>query len=214
VFGRIDPIQTYSNTTRTIEIAFDVVSRDTNEAAQNWIMINEMAQGLYAKYQKSGSEDVIATPPIFGIRFHNLIREVNTGPTLQDFVYGVLKSGVSIEPHIEEGYFYGGNLIKQNWGDENKATQYSFLPENYDGLLIFPKSFKISLSMEVLHSFFRGNSGTLKSPGGPSVSLLREQLPDQDISRTSRNERATMARRLELKQKREDQANKKLSGGK
>lgn len=211
VFGRIDPIYTFTHTTRKIDVGMDVVSHDAGEAKQNWIELNEMAQGLYATYRKYGTDDVISSPPIFGLRFHNLIREINTGGVMKDFVYGVMTSGVVIEPNIEEGYFYGGNLVREHWdlNDPERALQYRILPENYAGLFIYPKSFKLSLSFDVLHTQFRGNTGSLQSPGGPAVSMLREQLPDPSISLTTADERTASAHE-EVKQAFRDKANSAL----
>lgn len=214
VFGRIDPIYTFTHTTRKIDVGMDIVSHHIGEARKNWVEINEMAQGLYATYRKMGSEDIISSPPIFGLRFHNLIREVNTGGVMQDFVYGVLTGGVAIEPLIEEGYFYSGNLVQENWDldDPEKAKQYRPFSENYAGLFIYPKSFKITLSMDVLHTQFRGNTGKLLSPGGPSVSLLSESLPDQNISRNAYDVREADSRE-EVKRVAREKANKKLASG-
>jgi hypothetical protein len=214
VFGRIDPIYTFTHTTRKVEIGMDVVSHDASEAKQNWIELNEMAQGLYATYRKKGSEDVISSPPIYGLRFHNLVREINTGGVMQDFVYGVLTSGITLEPDVQEGYFYGGNLVQEHWDlkDPELALQYRVLKENYAGLFIYPKSFKLNLALEVIHTQFRGNRGFLSSPGGPAVSMLREQLPDPSISRTTYDERRT-ASQNEAKQAYQDKANAAFSKG-
>ena len=214
VFGRIDPIYTFTHTTRKVEIGMDIVSHDSGEAHKNWLKLNEMAQGLYATYKKMGTDDIISSPPIYGLRFHNLIREVNTGGVMKDFVYGVLSSGVSIEPNIEEGYFYGGNIVRQDWNLDNKrdAIQYSIHQENYNGLYIYPKSFKVSLALDVIHTNFRGNRGYLASPGGPSVSLLGNQIQQGVPSRTMENARSSVERQKEQQAWRENRANKKLGG--
>ncbi len=212
VFGRIDPIYTFTHTSRKIEIGMDIVSHDAGEAQKNWVNLNEMAQGLYATYKKMGTDDIISSPPIYGLRFHNLVREINTGGVMQEFVYGVLSSGVSIEPNIEEGYFYGGNIVQQNWNLDNKrdAIQYSVHAENYPGLYIYPKSFKVSLTLDVIHTTFRGNRGFLSSPGGPAVSLLGNQIQPGVASRMKENAIKSVQRQEEQKAWRENKANKKL----
>jgi hypothetical protein len=212
VFGRIDPIYTFTHTTRKIEIGMDIVSHHAAEAKQNWIELNEMAQGLYAVYNKMGSDDIIASPPIYGLKFHNLVREINTGGLLQDFVYGVLSGGVQIEPHVEEGYFYGGNLVQENWAlnDPDKALQYRVLSENYAGLFIYPKSFKVTFSLDVIHTQFRGNRGFLASTGGPAVSLLQSNIQNNVPSRTVEDGIKSAERQKEQQTWRENRANKKM----
>jgi len=212
VFGRIDPIYTFTHTTRKIDIGMDIVSHDAGEAKSNWIALNEMAQGLYATYNKMGTEDIISSPPIYGIRFHNLVREINTGGVMKDFAYGVLTSGIVIEPNVEEGYFYGGNLVQDHWdlNDPEKALQYRVLSENYGGLFIYPKSFKLNLSFEVIHTQFRGNRGYLASPGGPAVSLLKSDISSIVPSRTTEDGIKSAQRQREQQERRKKKANNKL----
>lgn len=216
VFGRIDPIFTFTHTSRKVDLGFDVVSEHVIQARENWVNINEIAQGMYATYQKMNGESIISSPPFFGIRFHNLIREVNTGETLKDFVYGAMTGGMVIEPNLQEGYFYGGNIVKQHWAldDPEVAKKFRVFPENFDGVFVYPKSFTVSLSLEVVHVQFRGNYGELSSVGGPSVSMRQSDIDPNVASRTESDnqEAATRQRVKEAHQKASSRFISKMSG--
>lgn len=212
VFGRIDPIRTYSTTSRQITLSFDVVSEDAYQARDNWVKLNEIAQAQYATYTQKDQEEVITTPPIFGLKLHNLAREVNTGSKLRDYLYGVFSGNFSIAPFIEEGYAYGGNIVRENWNTPGKAHERQIHTENFNGVYIFPKSYKVDLTFDVIHSVFRGNRGRLESPGGPAVSMTVEQLDSAVESRTYQHEANSIARNMELylQQMNQNRNNKKL----
>jgi hypothetical protein len=207
VFGRIDPIYTFKNNKRIVELQFVIPAWNTLDAFNNWITINEILQSLYPQYKDVSGEKIISSPPIFGLKFHNLIREVNTGQSLQDFVYGVFEGGLQMKPNLDEGYLFDWNVYREFWDDQNKATQLRKLSENYGGargdgggLLILPKSYTMSFSFSVLHSMFRGNlHGKLNSRGGPAVSATeaeaREFQEAGEMTRTEGDVVASQVRR-------------------
>jgi hypothetical protein len=49
VYGRTDPIQTYSGTSRTVTLAFDVPAASVGEAYENMARISKLVQMLYRK---------------------------------------------------------------------------------------------------------------------------------------------------------------------
>ncbi len=209
VFGRIDPIYTYKNTYRHIDLQITVPAMDMAEAFHNWVKINELTQALYPGYKTINNEQIISTPPIFGMKFHNLVKEANTGSHLEDFVYGVFESGLAIEPNVDEGFLYASNVYRVDWNSKDKATQNRALSENYgggkegSGLLILPKSYTLSLPFSVIHSYFRGNrENELSSMGGPMVSAkeqeVKEFLEPGELTRTQQDVNASNAQREKL----------------
>lgn len=212
VFGRIDPVLTYRSTVRKINIGLTVPSFDVNHAFKNWIKMNELMQALYPGYKEIGGEWVVSTPPLFGIRFHNLAKEVNTGRALQDFAYGAFTGGLVIEPNLQEGFLFSNNVYTDKWNDKDLARKDRKLSENYGGsgddgagLLILPKSYNLTLPFTVVHSAFRGNkNGVLNSLGGPAVSAaedeVKEFLAKDELTRTEQDRRKSAARQESLKQ--------------
>lgn len=220
VFGRIDPIYTYKNTYRKINMQITIPAWDVDDAFWNWVNINELTQSLYPGYKEINGEQIISTPPIFGMKFHNLIREMNTGKYLQDYVYGVFESGLSIEPNVDEGFLFDSNVYRVNWNNKDKAEQNRKLSENYGdgrdgGLLILPKSYTLNLPFSVIHSFFRGNKNNrINSMGGPSVSAKADQtiesLGPDEITRTKSDANVSNERRQFLKDVEDKKRNKMM----
>ena len=84
--GRMDPIQTFQNTTRTITLDFDVVASSLAEAKQNLLRCQRLAQMLYPTFQTPSSAGTkaqigasMAAPPYFKVKFSNLISRDGTG---------------------------------------------------------------------------------------------------------------------------------------
>lgn len=224
VYGRIDPIYTFQSTTRTISLGFVIVAFDLKQAFENWVNVNEMTQSLYANYKTVDGEKIISSPPIFGLKFQNLLREVATGDVLQDFVYGVLTSGIAISPDVKNGFLFDQNMVREYWDDAERAHQYRKLKENYgfgdtepeSGLLILPKFYSVKLDFAVLHTVFRGNErGVGMSLGGPMVSTTKEKAKEYtDHTRTQTDKEETEKRRTELSNEIKAKNESKVSGSK
>ena len=79
--GRMDPIQTFQSTTRTITLEFDVVAASLWEAKQNLMRCQRLAQMLYPAF--AGSTGKIGAsmqaPPYFRVKFSNLISKDGSG---------------------------------------------------------------------------------------------------------------------------------------
>ena len=81
VFGRMDPIQTFQNTQRTISLAFKTTSVDAAEAKENLDKINRLTKMLYPTYDDPGTGGfgaanalTIAKPPLMRVKFTNWIQ--------------------------------------------------------------------------------------------------------------------------------------------
>jgi hypothetical protein len=134
IYGRMDPIHTYKNTTRKISIAFDVPSYDIVESKNNYNNINTLMDALYPTYSDSpGKGDaVIGSPPFFKIRFSNLIAGDVTKIIVAD--NALVNSGllgwidsITFGPELDSGFFV-----------ENNEKLY-------------PKLFKVSFTFNVIH---------------------------------------------------------------
>ena len=67
-YGRMDPLQTYQNTSRVISMGFDVAAASYKEAAINMKKVSSFAQFLYPAYDADG---LISSSPFCRIQFMN-----------------------------------------------------------------------------------------------------------------------------------------------
>jgi hypothetical protein len=99
VYGRQDPIGTFQSTKRKINVGFDIVAGNLDEAKKNINMINRVSRMLYPSYTGSDSNAlVLSKVPLVTIQFGNLLHE-NNGPLL-----GWIGSW-SANPVLEMGMF-------------------------------------------------------------------------------------------------------------
>ena len=118
IYGRMDPIKPYQGTTRTISLAFDVVSPDLDTARENMFNYSKLSQMMYPVYSTPlfGSTPgpgqkgrVLKAPPIMRLEFMNLITNLSQDATDKGLLGCI--NGVSFNPSQEAGFFTAGNEI-------------------------------------------------------------------------------------------------------
>ena len=114
VYGRMDPIYTYKNTTRKITLGFDIPAYDIDDATvnrNNLILLKSSVYPIYMEREQKNNY-VLSTPPFHRIKFANLISsQVLNKSKVQ---YGLLGwiDGINYKPELESGFFtIGDNLI-------------------------------------------------------------------------------------------------------
>lgn len=133
IYGRMDPIHTYKNTTRKISISFDVPSFDLIESKKNYDNINKIMDGLYPTFSDTAAKGdaIIGSPPFFKIRFSNLINGGQQKNIIDNSLinYGLLGwiDAITFGPELESGFF---------------------IEEEKD---LYPKLFKINFTFNVVH---------------------------------------------------------------
>ena len=111
VFGRTDPIQTYQGTTRTINLAFDLVSSNLKEAKANLDKSNMLISMMYPEYGAGGSATQLKSGPLFKVKMGNLICRpglgVKDGAVTDAELDGLscTISGFKYNPSIDDGFF-------------------------------------------------------------------------------------------------------------
>lgn len=98
VYGRMDPILTYTGTKRTISLGWDVVAASIEEAKRNLQKAQKMARMFYPHYDNSS----LTTPPYFKLKVMNFARDDNGAPLL-----GVIKN-FQFNPSFELDHFLEG----------------------------------------------------------------------------------------------------------
>jgi hypothetical protein len=163
VYGRMDAIQSYRGTTRQINLSWDVPSSTEQEASQHMKRCSKLMNMLYPVYSKvktdnkSGGGKVMSAPPIFKMKFANLITNAQnpSGGSIEDSgLFGTI-SGFSYTPDMESGFF---NVVA---GNETR---------------ILPQTISLSCTFTVIHTHDLGwEKGS--SDDGTSLRQAVENYP-------------------------------------
>jgi len=142
VYGRMDPINTFQNTQRVISLSFVCPSKDEAEAHFYLSSISALIRSMYPNYASIDTDasqrentSIITAPPMFGIRFGNLIQ----GAWQENGMLKGVIPALTFTPVLEDGVF-----ISQP------------APEQATGTIYRPKTIEISLTFNPLHDFDLG----------------------------------------------------------
>jgi len=114
VYGRMDPLSTFTRTSRKIQLAFDVPSDNAEVAQKNLERVNKLITFLYPLYDKqdgTGGQRVghtLKAAPLIELKWTNLIADYVDNSGLIGYL-----DGVNYAPKIADGGFgiAGGNFI-------------------------------------------------------------------------------------------------------
>ena len=231
VFGRTDPIYTYSSTKRVISLAFDVPASSEQEAYENMGRLQKLAQFQYPTYFASRTQNIfdkdgaiigadaleytIGQSPLVRIKMMNLIQKSNiSGPNHKGELmtndqnrtrtYG--RYGSEISSDADQGLLAAINNISFNTDFKNHA-----IFEKRAGT-IMPQNFEVSVDFSVIHEKTIGFSerGVALSPGMMYDVSLKEPTDEEKV-----NSRAKYEKRLQLERDRqaaEDNAKTRFMG--
>jgi len=125
VFGRMDPIQSFQQTSRSISFAIDIPSADQAEAKANLENVRLLTKFLYPTYQNKRNATTITKAPLVRIKFVNLIGQGLDGKGRA--LLGKMQT-VAVNPDIEAGFFDPQQML-------------------------YPKVLKLDISFDVLHEY-------------------------------------------------------------
>ena len=140
VYGKMDPIVNFKNTTRSISVGFDVPNESLGEAQVNMANIDTIIKGMYPVYVSEygpgqGGSNVMASPPMYRVRMSNLICNASYIPDLD-----------------------AGNDISLRSGLLGYIQDFAFNPDIGNGFFIdsqtkniLPKLVKVSFTLNVIH---------------------------------------------------------------
>ena len=133
----MDPVKTFKQTTREISVAFDLPAGSAEEAESNMKKLGSLARSLYPVYGGKGTQSMKA-PPLFKVKFMNLIQNTKNGQGLV-----VTLAGFDFSPSVENGFFISSS-----------------------GEAMSPKLVSLDLKMEVIHTHDLGSdtNGTFRGP--------------------------------------------------
>tara|TARA_R110002020_G_scaffold426279_1_gene635630 strand:+ start:73 stop:846 length:774 start_codon:yes stop_codon:yes gene_type:complete len=109
VYGRMDPIETFQGTKRTIKLSWDVVSFDLDEAQTNLTKMDLLTNFLYPTYDSvSGGATTITSSPLLRMKLANLITQPgDPGTDVRESGLVGRMDGFSYTPDFDSGVFMG-----------------------------------------------------------------------------------------------------------
>ena len=201
VYGRMDPLATFTRTSRKIQLAFDVPSENLASAQTNLQAVNDLITFLYPVYEKqdgSGNQRVghtLKAAPLIELKWTNLIADASDNSGLIGYL-----DGVNYAPKVEEGGFgrpAGGNY-HENWsntsfevlreasalrqadvrqltmpGEGTRTTQIGSVDKTD---IYIPKTLSINLNFTVLHKHLPGWVITTSTDADDSVIFGNPQV--------------------------------------
>ena len=150
-YGRMDAVQTFEGTTRSISISFDVVAASIEEAKQNLSKISTFANMLYPVFDGAPGGQTIKSAPLVRLKFMNWADSIS-GLGAGEGLLGAM-GGFDFNPNTEMGVF-----------QEKSGVMY-------------PKSLALSINLNVIHEHQLGwIEGEQTSEEGKKI-IYEEQEP-------------------------------------
>jgi hypothetical protein len=135
-YGRMDPIMTYSNTTRSVRIRFVCQSHHfidgVTGVSDNINSINMLTQMLYPSYQGVGpGQALLKAPPFFKIKYGQYLGSYGPANAASDGLTGVITSFSHDVGATAKNYAYSTTSDKKH--------------------MVLPRKISVSFSFEVVH---------------------------------------------------------------
>jgi len=182
VYGRMDPIHTFQNTSRSITVSLVIPSVSYKEGIENLQRVQALERLMYPNYETATNDSgkktgptSITEAPVFKVQFANLIQDAKSGGGLHCII-----PDVAFNPTIDAGFYADGNKeFKQ----------------------LVPKEMTLDLTLNILHMHEMGWSGAKfeaaenfpanKAPSGIGILELagKSLLGSTTASKTTRGDR-------------------------
>jgi len=178
VYGRMDPIQVFQGTRRSINLAWDIVSGDSYEGRENMRKISILMNMLYPSYEGDGGKaGLINTAPVFKIKFLNLItdsgnKKGKAGASAKTAGLVGTVDGFTFSPDLQYGFHGTPDAM-------NETVEGISRTAKKDQLSIYPKVINMSCTFHVTHTHQLGwtTSGKPRSAGFPYDVRMNENIP-------------------------------------
>ena len=162
VYGRNDPLSTFSGTKRTIQLEFKVAAYSQEEAVANMIEISALTSMMYPTYKKKGSQSggnasQLEAAPLMKVHFNNLIIDpsalgsASAGRNARASAVGLVCAfqSLNVTPDFENGVLQLG---------PSSGGPLRFFPQTPEPVIIqdnriYPKSWTVSCALQIFHTF-------------------------------------------------------------
>jgi hypothetical protein len=170
VYGRMDPIYQFKNTTRSISLALKIPAATQSEAYENLAKVQALAQFLYPTYLKRGSATTIAQSPLLRLGVMNLARAQSPGKGPETFAnpqsYHTSKDGLL-------------GILKSLTINHNLAGEAGVIERGPTGGNLLPKLIEINFDFDVIHEHSLGwdRENNFDQPAFPYGLDFEESAP-------------------------------------
>jgi len=186
VYGRNDPLSTFQGTKRTVSLQFVVNASSLWHAQQNMVEMGNLASLMYPTYKRTqhakpgswanhNNASLIHTAPLLKVHFNNLIVDPSRISGGSAAVNGMAKnvglvcaaSDLKLEPVMDNGVI----ITTGHSDDQEIGWLKDDLGSRPKDSRIYPKTWKVSTSLTVFHTFPMGYERTNgnSSKGGPNA---------------------------------------------
>ena len=186
VYGRMDPIMNFKNTTRTISLSLDVPSAHAIEAQSNLAELNCLTSMLYPTYEGN----IMKGAPLVKVQFQNLIASSRQQSKLKAISIDAKTNGLfvaitslNITPDFEQG------TLQQKIVDKEGESA-----EGNNGILL-PELWRVDMSLSVMHDHQLDSNqlgdmafpfgGALQSKENPSAGDSKKEEDPPPSTKTS-----------------------------
>jgi hypothetical protein len=185
VYGRVDPIYQFKNTTRRVTLAFKIPASTTGEAYGNLAKVQTLLQFLYPTYENIDSATTITQSPLVRIQVMNLLAQTSPGSGDSARNGEALYSNYISQADASSGLLGVINNLSVNHNLENPDIG---VIEKGDGdagnIAILPKMIEVNLDFAVVHEQSLGwQNGTFINQLFPykAPAVARQTRADMDI---------------------------------
>ena len=183
VYGRTDPIRTFSNTERRVSLSFEVPASSEQEGYENVGRLQKLAQFTYPMYENTGDDKnrqyLITQAPLVRIKVMNLIQKNNKS---SEYAGGFDDERLQTRSRIYGSYrsngdssATGGLLAAIN--NVSVSTDFKNAPVFEVGTnRVIPQNFTVQLDFSVIHEQTIGfdTEGNTLNPGMPFDVTLKD----------------------------------------
>ncbi len=166
IFGRNDPIGSFTGVSRKISLALEVPSFSVEEARENLHQLEHLFANLYPSYKVNHSVQVMTAYPLVKVRFSNLIKSARFKKNGNDVKLGLAGwiENVSYSPVLEAGFHHppAGQTAPDPEAQSNLDFSAANIYEDYkdnESHTFYPKTLKFSFSLSVVHEHALGWNG-------------------------------------------------------
>ena len=193
VYGRMDPIQTFSGTKRTINLSWNVVAASEQEAIDNMNKCSNLFKMLYPTYAGTS----LAAPPLIKLKFLNLIQDSSKASSIGGSSASLAGltgtvSGFAYTPDMDHGVFDVGIGA------------------------IYPKTISLNCSFTSLHSHQMGFSTEVGTSGDDQNAAAKwERFPynaGRGMAKSNLNQKGSSSANTQASRREQEKAGKKTEG--
>ena len=232
VYGRMDPIYTFQNTQRRMQLSFAVPSVSVEHGIENLEKFERLVSFLYPAYElQPNGQRVMSSPPILQLKFGNLIQNADSRSNLlginadndSDPTTGLLVAvnGFNMNPNLDLGFYhpYRGQFVPKSFVVDCDMGVIHKHALGWDGNNFMGGSYPYNVAgdpaLEIntppsppVQNDYKQNKQTLDSRGNSSTGEVAANLgPEQrqSISAAEVEQMSKSARDYEIEQEQQEQ---------